>query len=276
MEGDSFSGFGNGSQVDGKVFATFQKSFLQVQSILDQNRLLINEINQNHESKIPDNLTRNVSLIRELNNNIRRVVDLYADLSLSFTRHLLISVQTQPVQKQFYIAHEHLHEGSNQFGPYRPYQKCLDDESYINAYLLIQRCLADTSHSLSSWLFQATYYRLNHLFLRCQVASTDDPYLIEGFTLYGEGCARSVVLNKIVMWRYSLYGVQRTCMHKWIRSWWKTQLPVESIIEEDNNSANSLDEELDKRLEIAISQMQTNSNATVSLSRTLVCEDGKR
>ncbi|XP_074584940.1 protein ELF4-LIKE 3-like [Curcuma longa] len=88
MEGDSFSGFGNGSQVDGKVFANFQKSFLQVQSILDQNRLLINEINQNHESKIPDNLTRNVSLIRELNNNIRRVVDLYADLSLSFTRSM--------------------------------------------------------------------------------------------------------------------------------------------------------------------------------------------
>ncbi|XWS20086.1 hypothetical protein CRYUN_Cryun31cG0071100 [Craigia yunnanensis] len=86
MEGDIFSGFGNGTQVDGKVFQTFQKSFVQVQDILDQNRLLINEINQNHESKIPDNLSRNVGLIKELNNNIRRVVDLYADLSSSFTR----------------------------------------------------------------------------------------------------------------------------------------------------------------------------------------------
>ncbi|KAJ6711682.1 PROTEIN ELF4-LIKE 4 [Salix purpurea] len=61
MEGDLFSGLSNGNQVDGKVLQTFHKSFGQVQDILDQNRLLINEINQNHESKIPDNLTRNVN-----------------------------------------------------------------------------------------------------------------------------------------------------------------------------------------------------------------------
>eukprot|EP00262_Sarcandra_glabra_P021264 TRINITY_DN8889_c0_g2_i1.p1 TRINITY_DN8889_c0_g2~~TRINITY_DN8889_c0_g2_i1.p1 ORF type:complete len:115 (+),score=10.30 TRINITY_DN8889_c0_g2_i1:182-526(+) len=88
MEGDTFSGLGNGTQVDSKVLQTFQKSFVQVQSILDQNRVLINEINHNHESKIPDNLSRNVLLIRELNNNIRRVVDLYADLSSSFTKSM--------------------------------------------------------------------------------------------------------------------------------------------------------------------------------------------
>ena len=86
MEGDIFSGIGNGTQVDGKVLQTFQKSFVHVQNILDQNRLLINEIHQNHESKIPDNLTRNVGLIRELNNNIRRVADIYADLSSSFSK----------------------------------------------------------------------------------------------------------------------------------------------------------------------------------------------
>ncbi|KAF5466383.1 protein ELF4-LIKE 4 [Juglans microcarpa x Juglans regia] len=86
MEGDISSGIGNGTQVDSKVLQAFQKNFVQVQDILDQNRLLINEINQNHESKIPDNLSRNVGLIRELNNNIRRVVDLYADLSSSFTK----------------------------------------------------------------------------------------------------------------------------------------------------------------------------------------------
>ncbi|KAK4756643.1 hypothetical protein SAY87_006770 [Trapa incisa] len=70
--------------VDGRLLQTFQRNFVQVQSLLDQNRLLINEINQNHESRIPDNLGRNVGLIRELNNNIRRVVDLYADLSYKF------------------------------------------------------------------------------------------------------------------------------------------------------------------------------------------------
>ncbi|XP_050233709.1 protein ELF4-LIKE 4-like [Mercurialis annua] len=88
MEGDYFPGIGNGIQLDSKVSQTVEKSFMQVQDILDQNRLLINEINQNHESKIPDKLTRNVGLIRELNNNIRRVVDLYADLSTNFSRSL--------------------------------------------------------------------------------------------------------------------------------------------------------------------------------------------
>ncbi|CAD6256014.1 unnamed protein product [Miscanthus lutarioriparius] len=91
MEGDSFSGAmanggGGGQVVDGKLIQTFHKSFVQVQSLLDQNRMLISEINQNHESRAPDNLTRNVGLIRELNNNIHRVVGLYADLSASFAR----------------------------------------------------------------------------------------------------------------------------------------------------------------------------------------------
>ncbi|KAJ8539325.1 hypothetical protein K7X08_013577 [Anisodus acutangulus] len=78
---DDISSTGNGIQVDCKIVQTLQKNFVQVQNILDQNKLLINEINQNHESTIPDNLTRNVGLIRELNNNIRKVVNLYADLS---------------------------------------------------------------------------------------------------------------------------------------------------------------------------------------------------
>ena len=86
MEGDIFSGMGKGTEVDGKVLQTFQNNFVQVQDILDQNRLLINEINHNHESKIPVNMSINAGLIRELNNNIRRVVDIYADLSSSFTK----------------------------------------------------------------------------------------------------------------------------------------------------------------------------------------------
>lgn len=94
MEGDIFSGISNGMvQVDGKTVEKFQKSFGQVQNILDQNRLLITQINQNQESKIPHNLTRNVGLIRELNNNIRRVVDLYANLSSTCARSVDVSSQ---------------------------------------------------------------------------------------------------------------------------------------------------------------------------------------
>uniref|UniRef100_A0A0E0KEY5 Protein EARLY FLOWERING 4 domain-containing protein n=1 Tax=Oryza punctata TaxID=4537 RepID=A0A0E0KEY5_ORYPU len=81
MDGDTLSA---AAAADGKVLHAFQTSFVQVQSLLDQNRVLINEINQNHESKVPGDLSRNVGLIRELNNNIRRVVDLYADLSSLF------------------------------------------------------------------------------------------------------------------------------------------------------------------------------------------------
>ncbi|KAH0877748.1 hypothetical protein HID58_065142, partial [Brassica napus] len=88
MEGDVFSGFGERHNMDGKLLQSFQKSFVDVQDILDQNRLLINEINQNHESKQPDNLGRNVGLIKELNNNIRRVASLYGDLSHSFARSM--------------------------------------------------------------------------------------------------------------------------------------------------------------------------------------------
>lgn len=91
MEDDIFSGIANPRGVESKLLHTFQKNFVQVQTILDQNRLLINEINQNQESKIPDNLSRNVGLIRELNSNIKRVVDIYGDLSSSFHKSMVDS-----------------------------------------------------------------------------------------------------------------------------------------------------------------------------------------
>ncbi|XP_010540086.1 PREDICTED: protein ELF4-LIKE 4 [Tarenaya hassleriana] len=97
MEGDVFSGFEDRCHVDGKLLQSFQKSFVQVQDILDQNRLLINEINQNHESRQPDNLKRNVGLIRELNNNVRRVANLYADLSNSFARSIDASSEVESI-----------------------------------------------------------------------------------------------------------------------------------------------------------------------------------
>ncbi|CAL5081317.1 unnamed protein product [Urochloa decumbens] len=69
-----------------KLPQVLQKSFGEVQGILEQNRVLIQEISQNQETRDADGLTRNVSLIRELNTNIARVVDLYGDLSGSFAR----------------------------------------------------------------------------------------------------------------------------------------------------------------------------------------------
>lgn len=95
MEGEAFLKCNKGANLDNRVMQHFQKSFVQVQNILDQNRLLINEINQNHESKIPDNLGRNVGLIRELNSNIRRVVDLYAELSAAFAKSAAVAAASE-------------------------------------------------------------------------------------------------------------------------------------------------------------------------------------
>ncbi|CAA7395640.1 unnamed protein product [Spirodela intermedia] len=75
----------DGKRIDGKVMQSFQRSFVEVQTILDQNRILIHEINQNQERRAPVDLSRNVGLIRELNDNIWRVVDLYSGLSSSFS-----------------------------------------------------------------------------------------------------------------------------------------------------------------------------------------------
>lgn len=52
-----------------------------VQKILDRNKLLISEINQNHELRTPESLLRNVTLIRELNGNMAIVVEAYNQLA---------------------------------------------------------------------------------------------------------------------------------------------------------------------------------------------------
>ncbi|OEL26953.1 hypothetical protein BAE44_0012026 [Dichanthelium oligosanthes] len=82
------AGVGAGTSAGGgggaKLTQVLHKSFGEVQGILEHNRVLIQEISQNQETRDADGLTRNVALIRELNTNIARVVDLYGDLSGSF------------------------------------------------------------------------------------------------------------------------------------------------------------------------------------------------
>ncbi|KAH6554968.1 hypothetical protein KP509_1Z292800 [Ceratopteris richardii] len=69
---------------DKESWEAINHGFYEVQKILEENRVLIGEINHNQESRIPENLTRNVALIKELNNNMNQVVGLYTDLSSSF------------------------------------------------------------------------------------------------------------------------------------------------------------------------------------------------
>ncbi|KAL0382120.1 UNVERIFIED_CONTAM: protein EARLY FLOWERING 4 [Sesamum calycinum] len=84
--------FGEGDEIDGDandgdpaVWAAFTQNFRQVQSVLDRNRALIQQVNENHQSKVHDNLVKNVTLIQELNGNISKVVSLYSDLSSNFS-----------------------------------------------------------------------------------------------------------------------------------------------------------------------------------------------
>lgn len=70
---------------DVEVWDTLSKSFRQVQAVLDQNRNLIQRVNENHQSMIPDNLAKNVPLIHEINENISEIISIYSDLSVNFS-----------------------------------------------------------------------------------------------------------------------------------------------------------------------------------------------
>ncbi|XP_050210122.1 protein EARLY FLOWERING 4 [Mercurialis annua] len=70
---------------DPEVLASFNTTFRQVQSVLDRNRSLIQQVNENHQSRIADNMVKNVALIQELNGNISKVVSLYSDLNSNFS-----------------------------------------------------------------------------------------------------------------------------------------------------------------------------------------------
>lgn len=68
------------------ALSRFHQSFSEVDCVLNSNRNLISEINHNHETRIPEMLTRNVSLIKQLNDNILKVVNLYSQLSEAFEK----------------------------------------------------------------------------------------------------------------------------------------------------------------------------------------------
>ncbi|KAK9913728.1 hypothetical protein M0R45_037537 [Rubus argutus] len=71
---------------EGEVWVgNFNRSFRQVQALLDRNRALIQQVNENHQSRIPANMVKNVALIQEINGNISKVVSLYSDLSSDFS-----------------------------------------------------------------------------------------------------------------------------------------------------------------------------------------------
>lgn len=81
MEEFSGDGCGNNPQ----AWNAFAESFSEVQTVLDRNRMLIQQANENHQSRIPDNMKKNVAIIQELNGNITKVASIYSDLSMNFS-----------------------------------------------------------------------------------------------------------------------------------------------------------------------------------------------
>lgn len=82
--GKNDGGDGEEEECDAEAWEMLSRCFREVQMALDQNRALIQEVNENQQSKVPDKLAKNVALIREINGNIARVVGLYSDLSVNF------------------------------------------------------------------------------------------------------------------------------------------------------------------------------------------------
>lgn len=72
-------------ECDVEAWNMLSKRFKQVQTVLDNNRSLIERVNENHLSKIPDKMSKNVALIREINGNISKVVSIYSDLSANLS-----------------------------------------------------------------------------------------------------------------------------------------------------------------------------------------------
>ncbi|XP_057523194.1 protein EARLY FLOWERING 4-like [Amaranthus tricolor] len=77
--------YGGDSCGDPEAWNDFADSFSRVQTVLDRNRELIQQANENHQSRIPDNMVKNVAIIQELNGNISKVASIYSDLSTNFT-----------------------------------------------------------------------------------------------------------------------------------------------------------------------------------------------
>ncbi|KAM3359459.1 protein EARLY FLOWERING 4-like [Capsicum galapagoense] len=70
---------------DSEIWNNFSNNFRQVQSVLDRNRLLIQQVNENHQSRTHDSMVQNVGLIHELNGNISKVASIYSDFNTDFT-----------------------------------------------------------------------------------------------------------------------------------------------------------------------------------------------
>ncbi|KAJ0738072.1 putative protein EARLY FLOWERING 4 [Helianthus annuus] len=70
-------------EYDVEAWEMLSKGLKEVQRVLEENRLLIQQVNENHESKIHDNLVKNVALIQEINGNVSKIRTVYSSISVN-------------------------------------------------------------------------------------------------------------------------------------------------------------------------------------------------
>ena len=71
------------------------QKFQDVQDIFDRNRVLIAEVNLNHHAGSSEALERNVPMLRELNSNIAKVIELYREAAECFVEALSVDSAQQ-------------------------------------------------------------------------------------------------------------------------------------------------------------------------------------
>ncbi|DBA86924.1 TPA: hypothetical protein ACH3X2_000318 [Trebouxia sp. C0005] len=71
------------------------EKFNLVQDYLEKNKLLITEINNNHEIRSSEGLARNVHLIRELNNNVAKQVHTAGEMGVLASGHYELMVEVR-------------------------------------------------------------------------------------------------------------------------------------------------------------------------------------
>ena len=57
-------------EYDTEAWEMITKYFREVQSVLDKNRAVIQQVNKNHQSELQHNLVKNIALIRDMNSNM--------------------------------------------------------------------------------------------------------------------------------------------------------------------------------------------------------------
>ncbi|CAM0877427.1 unnamed protein product [Alopecurus aequalis] len=69
----------------GKAMQSLQQILDEVHRILERNRMLLQEIGENHGAREASRVDHKFTLMHELHNNMARVIYIYSDLSSSFS-----------------------------------------------------------------------------------------------------------------------------------------------------------------------------------------------